>query len=133
MVSYRETDGSLPKRFDVPRNYMLDCKVIISVAEKVKLILRAQADDSGYSFEVDAAERTIVFVGTGRTDIRRQDCQFDTSKEMRIQAIVQGSLLEVFIDEKYTLTSRVDTHLKGRMRIEFSGTGVVKTLQVKVP
>ena len=133
VVSYRETDGSLPKRFDVPRNYMLDCKVIISAAEKVKLILRAQADDSGYSFEVDAAERTIVFVGTGRTDIRRQDCQFDTSKEMRIQAIVQGSLIEVFIDEKYTLTSRVDTHLKGRMRIEFSGTGVVKTLQVKVP
>ena len=133
VVSYKETDGPLPKRFDVPKNYMVDCKVKISADEKVKLILRTQDDGSGYSFEIDAAERTIEFDGTGRTDIRRHDCLFDTSKEMRIQAIAQGSLLECFIDEKYTLTSRVDTHLEGRMGIEFSGAGVVKTLQVKTP
>ena len=133
VVSYKETDGPLPRRFDVPKNYMVDCKVKISADEKVKLILRAQDDGSGYSFEVDAAERTIVFDGTGLTDIRRGECLFDTSKEMRIQAIVQGSLLECFIDEKYTLTTGVDTYLKGRMGIEFSGAGVVKTLQVNVP
>ena len=130
--AYKLQDGELPARIDTPDNYMLGCTVRMSPDAMLDIVLRAQEDlTDGYHLRIEPARQMISFLGTGRP-IERGGCPIDTSKPVKVQVFVQGSIIESFVNDAYAETLRVDEHLNGAVAVQVLGGKVeIETLEVR--
>jgi len=129
---YKSKSNPLPTRIDVPNNYMLECTAMMSPDAKLDIVLRAQEDlTDGYHLQIEPSRQMISFRGTGRP-IERGGCPIDTSKPVKVQVFVQGSIIECFVNDAYAVTRRVDEHLDGDLALRVLGGKVeIETLVIR--
>jgi len=132
VVDLSPTD-TLPSSVEVPDNYMLDCTVQFDTAAEFTLAMRQTgAPESGYRLILRPRKQEAELVSAAFSHLRH--IELDTTKSIHIQAFVQGSIIEVFINDRYSLSCRAYDYSSGRLGLAVS-TGPAKLLglQVKVP
>ena len=62
---------------------------------------------------------------------RTRPCLIDTSKPVKIQAFVQGRLIECFINDQFAQTCRVPRYAAGKLALSLDG-GEVEVVKLLV-
>jgi sucrose-6-phosphate hydrolase SacC (GH32 family) len=116
--------------FDVPDNYMLQCKVQLDAQAKFSLAMREQDRDG-------AAYRLTLRPGMQEAEISSPAFRFprkiavDATQPITIQAFVQGNIIECFIGDAFAFSCRAYDYRKGKLGLNVSG-GKVKVLDLTV-
>ncbi len=119
--------------FEVPDHYMLQATVQLDAQAALTLVFREQADSGdGYRLVVRPGRSEAEINGPGFRYPRR--CAIDASKPITIQAFVQGTMIETFINDAYAFSCRAYNFPSGRLGLNVAGgTSRVLDLKVKVP
>ena len=120
--------------FAVPDSYLLDCKVHLDPRAELTIAFRKQPDanDSGYRLLLRPAAGKAELSGPGFHYTR--PCAFDLRQPVKIQAFVQGTIIECFINDQFACTCRAYDFSKGRLGVGVQGgSATVIDLAVKVP
>lgn len=120
-------DGSC--RFKVPDDYMLQCTVRLDPAATLKIGLRQQADGAGYPLVVNPAKQEVSITRAGIRYAR--SVALDLSRPVSIQAFVQGSIIEFFINDRYAFTLRCYDFTAGDLSLGVAG-GSVEILDLTI-
>ncbi len=117
--------------FGVPDNYLLDCRCRLDPRSKLTVTLREQAE-GGYRLTLDPARGVVSLSGSGFSYERA--CPIDTATPVKIQAFVQGTIIECFINDQYAQTCRAYDHRSGKLGLSISGGPVtLADLSVRTP
>jgi sucrose-6-phosphate hydrolase SacC (GH32 family) len=120
------TTSTLP----VPDHYMLQVELQLDSQATLTIAMRQQANGSeGYRFVLRARTQEAELNGPGFCYRRR--CPIDTSKPIRFQAFVQGTIIECFINDQFAYTSRAYDYRTGLLGLKAEG-GKAKVLQLAV-
>ena len=125
--------GKDPLRLDTPDNYMLDCNVKMDTEAELDLHLR-QGDnkDSGYHLVLRPAKHEAEINGAKFKYPR--PVTIDAAQPVKIQAFVQGSIIECFINDAYAFSCRAYDFRKGAVSMAVSGgNATVQQCSVRVP
>jgi len=119
--------------FEVPDHYMLQCEIRLDPKAQLAIAMRQQADGPhAYRFLLDPEKKEARLSGPG-FDYRRA-CPVDTSRTIKFQAFVQGTIIECFVNDQYAQTCRAYNYQQGKLGFELSGgQAVIKSLRVKLP
>jgi beta-fructofuranosidase len=122
-------DGSC--ELEVPPDYLLECSVELEPATEFALVFRDQGErPGGYELAVSAATRTVTISREGRRFGGPID--LDVAAPVKIQAFVQGSILECFVNERWAFTCRAYDFAAGRLGIRADGgRAAIGTLTVR--
>lgn len=101
-----ESPGLTRARLDVPADYHLSLKVRLTGPEaRFALAIRQQAErDSHYRLEVRPSKREATLAGPNSDYVR--PVPFSPGREVAIEAFLDGTLLECFIDGAYAFSGR---------------------------
>ncbi len=117
----------------VPDNYLFECNVKLDERAVFTLAFRAtEKAGSGYRLVLrpDKQEAEI----NGATFRYARKVVLDTSRPISIQAFVQGSIVECFINDAYAFSCRAYNHRQGRLGVSVADGDVkVLSLAVKTP
>ena len=117
-------------RFDVSGDYMLQCVVRLDPQAELTVVLRQQ-DTTG------AGYRLILRPRIGQVELQRGTSRFarpvelDTSKPITLQAFVQDSIVECFINDRQALTCRAYDYRQGKLGLSVTG-GKAQVLELKI-
>ena len=115
---------------DVPDHYMLQCKLQLDPKAVFTLSMRETAEPgSGYRLVLRPGKQEAEICGSTFHEPRR--VELDASKPITIQAFVQGSMIETFINDQYALSCRAYDCPKGRLGFAVGGGGA-HLLQLKI-
>ena len=115
---------------ETPDHYMLQCQVRLDPEATLTITMRRQADGTGgYSFVMRAKNQEAELNGPGFRYHRR--CTIDTSKPVKFQAFVQGTIIECFINDQFAYTCRAYNYPKGSLGFKVEG-GRVQVLELEV-
>jgi len=134
---YSETQTAVspavPFVMDAPDSYLLDCRVQLGAQSEFTVSFRLQDDGAtAYYLTVRPAQGTAEIGGPGYSSSR--SCFVDTTKPVKIQAFVQGSIIECFINEQYAFSRRAYLLTRGRLGLSVAGAGAeVKSLRIRTP
>ncbi len=119
-------------RFDAPANYQLSMKVKLTPEATFALDLRQQAADAEhYRLELRPSKHEVTMSGPG-FDYPRP-VNLDASREIAIEAFVQGSVIECFVDGSHAFSTRAYNLLSGSLGLSVAnGTAEVTELVVRV-
>lgn len=119
--------------FDVPDHYMMQARVQLDPQAQLTIVFREQdATGDGYRLVLRPAQGDAEISGPGFSYPRR--CAIDASKPIAIQAFVQGSMIETFIDDAFAYSCRAYDYRKGRLGFNVAGGSArLLELQVKTP
>jgi len=119
--------------FDSPDNYLLEGRFKMGAQSSLTLAFRAQDDETaGYHLTIRAVTGEIELSGRG-FDYKRV-CQIDFSQLVHVQAFVQGSIIECFINDAYAFSCRAYNFRQGKLGLSASGGDVqVLELALKTP
>ena len=119
-------------RFDVPTDYHLSLKVKLSPEATFGLAMRQQAaEGEHYQLELRPAKREVTLAGPG-FDYPRP-VNLDTNREIQVEAFVQGSVIECFVDGAHAFSTRAYNLPSGALDLSVAnGTAEVSELVVKV-
>ena len=110
---------------------MLQCTLQLDPKATFTLVMREQADGSGYKLTLRPAAGEAEIAGPAFRHPRR--IQLDATKPIKIQAFVQGTMIETFINDAWALSCRGYDCRKGKLGLNVSGGSVrVLDLSVKV-
>jgi len=57
--------------------------------------------------------------------------QIEQNRSVKIRVFLSGTILDVFVDDKYSMTARVHTYLKGNTAFEFrDGLGTISKIKI---
>ncbi|MBU0679398.1 MAG: hypothetical protein KJ626_14960 [Verrucomicrobia bacterium] len=131
LLGHAERTGS-QQVFDVPDNYMMQCRMQLDPGAEFTVVFREQ-EGSGYGYKLvirpDKNEAEI----NSRSFSYPRFCEVDASEPITIQAFVQGSMIETFINDKYAFSCRAYDFAGGQLGLNVSGGSVeVQELSVKV-
>jgi beta-fructofuranosidase len=112
------TDGSV--RFNTPDDYMLQCTVLLDPAATLTVRLRQQADGAGFPLVVNPAQQTVT-VPKGKEKRFTRTVALDSSLPVSIQAFVSGSIIELFINDRFAFSCREYDYSKGALGLEVAG------------
>ncbi len=132
LVGASEILGS-QQRFDVPDNYMMTMEAQLDEGAELILVFREQAESGdGYRLAVRPKMGEAEISGPGFSFPRR--CVIDTSKPIKVQAFVQGTIIETFVNDAYAFSCRAYNFSKGGLGLNVAG-GAARVLDfsVKVP
>ncbi len=124
--------GSASCALAVPDNYMLQCKLQMDPGAVFTLTLR-QTDQSasGYHLILRPAKQEAEISSPAFHEPRH--ITLDASHPITIQAFVQGSMIETFINDQYAFSCRAYDFPSGHLGLEVSGGDAkVLALHVKV-
>ena len=112
---------------------MLDCTLKLDPNSVFTLAMRETGSPrSGYHLILRPKTQEAELLSAAFSQPRR--VELDTTKPIRVQAFVQGSIIEVFINDQYSLTCRAYDYEAGNLHLSVSGgTASLVALQVKVP
>ena len=114
------TRAGSPVLFDVPDNYMLDCRVKLTPASRFTIAMRRQhATGDAYRLALLPGNGQLSLVGPGIK--RTRPCPVDTSKPVKIQAFVQGGLIECFVNDQFAQTCRASRYTGGKLALSLDG------------
>lgn len=122
----------------VPDDYWLQAVVQLDPEATLTVVMRQQdAADDGY--------RLVLCPKAHRGEIHRAGGDFGREIDLpvdhpiTVQALVHGSILECFIDERFAFTCRAYDHRQGRLGLKLEGGGgrvqelMIKTLAAPEP
>ena len=122
--------GDSPFRMDTPDNYFLECSLKLEPGAECTLALRqASASDSGYRLALRPGKNEAAIIGAKFNYARPVD--LDTAQPVKIQAFVQGSIIECFINDAYPFSCRAYDFRKGGIALSASGGARVESLVIK--
>jgi sucrose-6-phosphate hydrolase SacC (GH32 family) len=128
-----ESDGLTRARFDVPADYHLDLTVRLSGPDaRFALALRQQeARDNHYRLEVRPAKGEATLAGPNSDYVR--PVTFAPGEDVRIEAFVQGSIIECFINDSHAFSGRAYQRTSGPLDLlVMGGKAEIRTMVVKV-
>jgi beta-fructofuranosidase len=116
--------------FSVPDDYMLQSSIQLESAATLTVIMRRQQEGTGYPLVINPKNQTASISRAqfhfGRT------IELDAAKPITVQAFVQGTIIECFINNQFSFTCRTYDYSKGGLRLNVEGGGVrVLDLEVK--
>lgn len=113
-----------------PDHYMLQCLVQLEPQAALTITMRQQPDGSGgYGFVIRPKNNEAGLDGPGFSYTR--PCVVDTSKPVKFQAFVQGTIIECFINDQFAYTSRAYNFPRGSLGLKVEG-GKAKVLELAV-
>lgn len=113
-------------RVETPDNYMLICRIQMAPEGIFSLALRQQEEPgTGYRLTLRPATSEIEFSGPGFSYPRR--CLIDGEKPIKIQAFVQGTIIECFVNDAYAFSGRAYGHPKGDLGLSMECGKVLLT------
>jgi len=113
-----------------PANYMLQCSVQLDPQATLAINMRQQPGPSGgYTLNLHPKSQEADLSGPGFRENRR--CALDTGKPFKVQAFVEGSIIECFINDQVAVTCRAQHFPKGVLRFKVDG-GKAEVLELKV-
>jgi sucrose-6-phosphate hydrolase SacC (GH32 family) len=116
--------------FDVPPNYMLKCRLQMEPAATFTVAMREQDEpSSGYRLVLRPAQKEVEINGPGFRFQRR--CPIDAGQPVEVQAFVQGSIIECFVNDAYAFSARAYGFAKGKLGLSVAG-GKVRLLGLSV-
>jgi len=118
---------------EVPDHYMADCRVKLDPGTELTVSFRQQADKArAYRLVVRPGKREAEICGPGFSS--KRPCPVDCSKPVKIQAFLQGTILECFINDQYAFSWRAYDLPHGALGLSVEGGSVdVESLQVRLP
>ena len=130
LVGSSERNGS-QQVFDVPAHYMMTASMELDPGAELTVVLREQPDSGdGYRLVVRPERGEVEINGPGFSYPRR--CFIDTSKPVKVQVFVQGTIIEAFINDAYAFSCRAYNYSKGKLGFNVAGGSVrLMDLQVK--
>ena len=127
----RSLGGGSDCTLEVPDHYMLQCKVQMDPKAVFTLALRETDEpNSGYRLVLCPQKQEATITSAEFHDPPRP-IELDASKPITIQAFVQGSMIETFINDQYALSCRAYDYPAGKLGFTVSG-GEAKLLELKV-
>ncbi len=123
------TQAGSPALFDVPDNYMLDCRVKLTPDSRFTIAMRRQDAGAAYRLTLLPGKGQLSLVGPSIK--RTRPCPVDTSKPVKIQVFVQGGLIECFINDQFAQTCRASRYTGGKLALSFKG-GKVEVVKLLV-
>ena len=124
-----DADGS-SCAFKVPDNYMLQCKLVLDPKAVFTLTMRQGEDaGSGYALTLRPGKQEAEISSDSFREARH--IELDASRPITIQAFVQGSMIETFVNDQYALSCRGYDYSTGNLGFAVSG-GEAKVLELKV-
>ena len=128
-----ESDGLTRARFDVPADYHLDMTVKLAGPNvRFALALRQQeARDNHYRLEVRPAKGEATLAGPNSDYVR--PVPFADGEDVRIEAFVQGPVIECFINGAHAFSGRAYERKSGPLDLlVMGGKAEVRKMVVKV-
>lgn len=116
--------------FDVPDHYMMQATVQLDPQAELAVAFREQpGTGDGYRLLLRPAQGEAEIRGPGFSYPRR--CAIDTSKPVTLQAFVQGTMIEAFINDAYAFSCRAYNFPRGQLGFSVAG-GAVRLLDLRV-
>jgi sucrose-6-phosphate hydrolase SacC (GH32 family) len=117
---------------DAPDNYMLDCRVKLPPHAEFTIAFRMQHNDANaYFLTLSPGRNWAEISGEGFSSGR--SCFMDTSKPVKIQAFLQGTILECFINDQYAFSRRAYDLPHGKIGLSaVGGAAEVESLDVRL-
>ena len=111
---------------------MLQCKLALDPKAVFTITVRqGENADSGYALVLRPSKQEAEISSDSFREPRR--IELDASRPIYLQAFVQGSMIETFINEQYAFSCRGYDYPTGELGLAVSGGGVkVSELTVKV-
>jgi hypothetical protein len=98
---------------------MFQCTVQLDPAATLTVRMRQQQDGAGYPLTITPGKQEA---GIARAQTRyARRVQLDVSQPIKVQAFVQGSIIECFINDRFAFTCRVYDHSQGDLVLEVDG------------
>lgn len=120
----------VPAAVEVPDQYMLQCRVQLDPKAIFTLTMRqTEEPGSGYRLILRPGKQEAEIAG--KTFSEPRCIELDASKPIAIQAFVQGSMIETFIDDRYAFSCRGYDYATGRLGFAVQG-GAMKVTELKV-
>ena len=114
----------------VPDHYMLQCTLRLAPKAAFTLTMRRTDDaDSGYRLTLRPAKQEVEIASEAFHHPRR--VELDAAKPITIQAFVQGSMIETFINDQYAVSCRAYDWPTGKLSLGVSD-GEVRVTELKV-
>jgi sucrose-6-phosphate hydrolase SacC (GH32 family) len=107
-------------RFQVPDNYLLQCSVQLDPNAEFTVAMRQQIDlDKGYKLTMSPKNHTAAM--TRANQRFSANINIDVTKPVKIQAFVQGAIIECFINDRLAFTCRAYDYDKGSLGLTVAG------------
>ena len=121
-----------PVVMDAPEHYMLDCRVRLEANAEFTVALRRQADGAGaYRLTVRPGKSEAEIAGPGFSS--KRTCIVDAAQPVKIQAFLQGTILECFINDRYAFSWRAYDLPQGKLGLSVTGGAAeVTSLQIRL-
>ncbi len=121
---------ALSSPMTTPDNYMFECKVRVAPGAEFTVGMRQTGENSGYRLIIRSDKQTAEIAGSNFIYARKVDLDF--SKPVKIQAFVQGTIIECFIDDEYAFSCRAYEHPTGKLKMSVEhGNAKVSDVVVK--
>lgn len=127
--------NALSSSIATPENYMLECTVQLDPGAEFAVTMR-QSDtpnkdgNTGYRLILHSGRREGEIAGSNFSYSRKVDIDF--TKPVKIQAFVQGSIIECFIQDAYAFSCRAYEHPSGNLKMSVeNGRAQVINVSVK--
>jgi beta-fructofuranosidase len=106
--------------FDMADNYMMLCKLQLEPLATFTMTMRGQeAADSGYRLILRPEKQEVEIAGAKFSYPRK--IAFDTVKPITVQAFVQGSIIECFVNNAYAFSCRAYDMRRGTLNMKVEG------------
>lgn len=116
--------------FDVPDNYMMECRIKMDPDAVLTVAMRQQAKpESKYYILLRPSQKEIALGGSGFSLPRK--CDLDAAKPIKVQAFVLGSIIECFVNDAYAFTCRAYDYRSGKLSLSVTG-GKARVLELTV-
>ena len=126
-----EIKGGTPCAMDVPANYLLECTVTMDANAECSVDMRQGGEKkTGYRLTLNPEKREAAIAGEKFKYART--ISLDAQKPIKIQAFVQGTIIECFINDAYAFSCRAyDFHTGGLALSVSKGSARVEQLSIK--
>jgi beta-fructofuranosidase len=117
---------------DVPDNYYLECQVELEPQAELQIVMRKQISGKGYALSLRPAKGEGTISGP-KFDYPRK-VRLDASNPVTVQAFVQGSIIECFVNEAYAFSCRAYDFRSGKLGVGVTGgKGHIRHIAIKIP
>lgn len=115
---------------EAPDHYMADCRVMLDSGAEFTMAFRQQADRMrAYRLIIRPGKCEAEICGPGFSS--RRPCRVACEKPVKIQAFVQGTMLECFINDRYAFSWRAYDLPHGALGLSVEGGSAdVRSLQI---
>ena len=115
-------EGGSRCAWNVPDHYMLQCRLQLDPKAEFTLTMRqTEEPNSGYRLSLRPEKQEAEIAGAAFRESRR--IRLDASQPVAIQAFVQGSMIETFINDQYALSCRAYDFPTGKLVLGVRGSG----------